>query len=624
MPMRSYLSASSSRLLSLLLILVLGMIPSDGTRSSLAALSMHSTQVNFAESFAKIEPPKLSVDEQIKAALAPHPRDAKVTKLLNRIMDRPDLPHPGVIHYNRNLVRDIAVTEAQKGERDVEEEALKRRQQHGEKVAREEMQKQEQQELEYRIDQAKKRSLVAAQKNSWLDSFHQRSESLAKKARTEEHHYARDGKHAEREEEEKANASLKGLMKEHERMMVKIDAEKQALKLRDEEFNKKKDEEEHKHREEAAEKQRQAERRHEKEELEQAARNSKAQSELEEREKSEKKKQIWEQQIAESRSKSSALADRKQRLQAEQDEKAKQIEDDKLELKREEKEKEEENRDAIAQTKREQQEKKAREEQEKAQLTSERANKQKQEQVNKQHLVEESKVKENGRAAQRKQNQEQEEKEKKRESGNKANMLQEQKHKGEEEVKAVIRSAPFQVKKQQLIAQHGDLLPTKQWQNAYTWTFWVKLSGIVGPWTSLLHHGAFDTMRNPAVFVIPGTNRLHFRSGCEWHPQNGNFGGLANTGCDTVEGLPLNVWTHVSMVHAQGAQNVFFCRDGMPLRHVCGVGVPAPAFPNGPLYAGDPWYPEPPPAYLADLRAYNRPLQNAELQSICNAKRGIT
>lgn len=398
---RSCLATSPFKLFSLLLILG-WLIPSDGTRSSLSPPSLHSSRANLAELDSSAEPQKLSVDDQIKQALAPHPRDVKVTQLLNRIMDRPDLPHPAVIHYNRNFVRDIAVKEAQKvlDERSVEEEALKWRQQHGEKVAREEMQKQEQQQLEYRIDQAKKRSLIAAQKNSWLNWFHKRSESLVKKARAEEDQHARDGQHAEREEEEKANASLKGLMKEHERMMAKIDAEKHALKLRDEEFDKKKDEEQHKHSVEATEKHKQAEQRHEKEEQEEAARDSKAQNELEEREKNEKKRQIWEQQVAESRSKSNAVAERKRRLQAEQDEKVKQIEDDKQELKREEKEKEEENRDAIAQTKREQQEKKAHEEQEKAQLTSERANKQKQEQVNKQDLVEEAKVKAQNRVAQ--------------------------------------------------------------------------------------------------------------------------------------------------------------------------------------------------------------------------------
>lgn len=80
----------------------------------------------------------------------------------------------------------------------------------------------------------------------------------------------------------------------------------------------------------------------------------------------------------------------------------------------------------------------------------------------------------------------------------------------------------------------------------YSISFWIYIGQTFKNWTNVFHHGVNDDWsqgktgdRTPGIWIHPNSTRLHFRQ---------RSSGWANDGCDTLEGLPLNRWTHVVAV----------------------------------------------------------------------------
>jgi len=209
----------------------------------------------------------------------------------------------------------------------------------------------------------------------------------------------------------------------------------------------------------------------------------------------------------------------------------------------------------------------------------------------------------------------------KAEQAKKAREARQKEEKEKEERQAVVQSAAFTVTQGRVLAQNSALLTGTQWKNAFTYTFWIKASGSVSSWSSVLHHGAGDFQRNPAVFIHPGTLRLHIRSGSQPNLGGWRGDGVGNEGCDPAKQLSPNVWTWVAITHSSGVMRVLF-GTGADLSTECTAQI-NPSYNNGPLYGGNPWY-HPAKAQLSDVRVYNRVLTEAELKEILAKKQGVT
>lgn len=159
----------------------------------------------------------------------------------------------------------------------------------------------------------------------------------------------------------------------------------------------------------------------------------------------------------------------------------------------------------------------------------------------------------------------------------------------------------FRPIKNTLLAKAADV----PFNGKFSYAFWIKPLKTAEDWTQLFHKGPGKRDRNPAVFVIPQTFKLHVRSGSSkgW-----------NTGLDT-NSLPLNKWTHVVITHQEGSFIVYF--DGV----ISGEReLPPPLENNGNLWASGPWY-EGANALLADFRYQPDIMNAADIQRIMKQKR---
>ncbi|MER5942508.1 LamG-like jellyroll fold domain-containing protein [Streptomyces sp. NPDC001928] len=113
----------------------------------------------------------------------------------------------------------------------------------------------------------------------------------------------------------------------------------------------------------------------------------------------------------------------------------------------------------------------------------------------------------------------------------------------------------------------------------FTVAFHLRLEeGFTGKWRSVLHKGAVNEERTFAIWLTPGSNRLHARISTD-----NNW----NEGLDTTAEVPVGRWTHVTYVK-NGAQLRLYL-DGTLDRAVTLMGHTVAN--QGPLYIGkDPWY----------------------------------
>lgn len=113
----------------------------------------------------------------------------------------------------------------------------------------------------------------------------------------------------------------------------------------------------------------------------------------------------------------------------------------------------------------------------------------------------------------------------------------------------------------------------------FTVAFHLRLEqGFTGQWRSVLHKGATNQERTFAIWLNPGSNRLHARisTTVDW-----------NEGLDTVAEVPVGRWTHVAYVKSGNQLRLYL--DGTLDRALTLQGRPVDN--QGPLYIGkDPWY----------------------------------
>jgi len=187
---------------------------------------------------------------------------------------------------------------------------------------------------------------------------------------------------------------------------------------------------------------------------------------------------------------------------------------------------------------------------------------------------------------------------------------------------ALVRRRVFRPTFNGQLKRNKDLVITRRWQKAFTWTFWLKPNSTAKDFTSILHKGSNNFERNIMVAFYPDSTRLHIRSGTDRHPTSFTPG--SSVGCDPDDLLGLGYWQFVAITHLEGLLSVWYGDASIygNFRLVCSKVLPAPVPNDGPLYAGSPFYKAADTA-VADLRIFNRILSKQELSRIRGAKLGI-
>lgn len=120
---------------------------------------------------------------------------------------------------------------------------------------------------------------------------------------------------------------------------------------------------------------------------------------------------------------------------------------------------------------------------------------------------------------------------------------------------------------------------TIQANKEYVLEFDITPQGTTSSWGSILHFGASNSERIPALWFYPGAHglKLCVRSGRS---------GSHNAGCDPAERLVKDTKTTVKIVCAHDKLEVFF---NNVLK--CSTSHPNPLSPGlATIYSGDPWY----------------------------------
>eukprot|EP00455_Lapot_gusevi_P010920 TRINITY_DN14_c0_g1_i4.p2 TRINITY_DN14_c0_g1~~TRINITY_DN14_c0_g1_i4.p2 ORF type:complete len:636 (-),score=286.95 TRINITY_DN14_c0_g1_i4:95-1939(-) len=112
------------------------------------------------------------------------------------------------------------------------------------------------------------------------------------------------------------------------------------------------------------------------------------------------------------------------------------------------------------------------------------------------------------------------------------------------------------------------------WTGQYSYAFWIRPLGTQNEWSNVFHKGGADVERSPAVWLYPGSTKIHIRSSVQ-----NNW----NAGCDPNDPLPLNQWTHVGFVHINSGLSVYVngklaCTDtsGAPLKNSGNLNIAGP------------------------------------------------
>jgi len=132
----------------------------------------------------------------------------------------------------------------------------------------------------------------------------------------------------------------------------------------------------------------------------------------------------------------------------------------------------------------------------------------------------------------------------------------------------------------------------------WTLSMWVRVNeGPTGEFRSIFHKGNSLGERSPAIWLHRQDNRLHCRISTK------RVGG-DNDGINTVEQLPIDVWTLVTWVQRGRTMEIYFNES------LAGSGLlPAePAENVGKIRLPNPWS-EAPDLDIADLKWCNQPIE---------------
>jgi hypothetical protein len=167
----------------------------------------------------------------------------------------------------------------------------------------------------------------------------------------------------------------------------------------------------------------------------------------------------------------------------------------------------------------------------------------------------------------------------------------------------VLKAGMFRPRQNQVVAEASKMRQGTE----YSLSFWINPRATDANWCSILHKGAKNEERNPAIFFNRNTTSLHVRSGTkdDW-----------NAGTDVASALSLGRWTHVAATHRAGAFTVYL--DGLIVHLSLKIG--APLFNAGPLYGGAPWY-RGCAALVTDVRYDARVMSQDEIKALVQAGR---
>lgn len=174
----------------------------------------------------------------------------------------------------------------------------------------------------------------------------------------------------------------------------------------------------------------------------------------------------------------------------------------------------------------------------------------------------------------------------------------------------VIRENAWRLVRNEVLA-NVDQVP---FTGVYSYMFWVRPLSVRGGWANLFHKGQDNVNRNPAIWFYPGSTQLHVRTGTNPWPDWGNGG---NHGCDPGYQLPMNQWTHVTLIHDGTGIKVY-----LNAFIACQSDCNGPVANRGPLIGVDPWH-DVPDAFMADFRYFGRTLTWNEINLAYTQRRGL-
>ncbi len=131
----------------------------------------------------------------------------------------------------------------------------------------------------------------------------------------------------------------------------------------------------------------------------------------------------------------------------------------------------------------------------------------------------------------------------------------------------------------------------------YSFQFWIMPTAPLPEHAAILHHGAADNERSPAIWTCKNGG-LHVRQDTVRGP---------NGGIDCSDPLPLNVCTLVTVVNRNGEIRLYF-NDRLVQKVINPASKPV----AGPVYLSSPWY-EPAPASVVPVCAITRSLTKGEI-----------
>ncbi|MEM1109692.1 MAG: LamG-like jellyroll fold domain-containing protein [Planctomycetota bacterium] len=134
-------------------------------------------------------------------------------------------------------------------------------------------------------------------------------------------------------------------------------------------------------------------------------------------------------------------------------------------------------------------------------------------------------------------------------------------------------------------------------------SFWVYLGAdSTSAYQSVIHKGNANYERTFAIWLLPGSSRLHFRISTTTS---------SNHGSDSVAALAVDDWTHVAYV--KSGQQLRLYLNGVLDRAVDFTGDVVSN--DGPIYINDPWYPgfE---GRMDDLRIYDFALGDVDVLEV--------
>eukprot|EP01006_Ploeotia_vitrea_P034020 TRINITY_DN65686_c9_g6_i1.p1 TRINITY_DN65686_c9_g6~~TRINITY_DN65686_c9_g6_i1.p1 ORF type:complete len:782 (-),score=475.77 TRINITY_DN65686_c9_g6_i1:266-2611(-) len=139
----------------------------------------------------------------------------------------------------------------------------------------------------------------------------------------------------------------------------------------------------------------------------------------------------------------------------------------------------------------------------------------------------------------------------------------------------------------------------------YSYMFWVKPMQRAPWWQNILHKGGRNNQRDPAIWIIPRSSRLHVRVGSarSW-----------NDGINT-RAISIGQWTHIAVVATDRVLRIYMDGNQVHARGFRGLRRN-----KGPLYTSDPWH-RAMNGYIGDLRYLSYAASPQEVRKVYQSQK---